>query len=398
MKQNNILTIMIGAIVLSLVLILVPISSQILPVQAAISWTKYTVNPVLEEDSGEWDGGGVGAACVIIDGSTYKMWYTGLHADGPQPAIGYATSSNGKSWTKYGTNPVLTKGDSGAWDEGRVTGFLSLVMDEAGVGLCSVIKESDTSYKMWYTGCKDSIPSIGYATSSDGITWLKDTVNNPVLQKGSPGAWDDAGVLSPCVIKEDGTYKMWYSGRVDDGGIGNLQIGYATSTNGINWTKSASNPVLPNGTSGDWDSRGVGVCTILAGSTYMMWYTGYKGYGESEIEVAIGYASSSDGISWSKSHSNPVLTKGVGWEINGVGAPWVTYSNRTYRMWYSGLDTSFNPALGYAYYTVSKPKPKPPKPPTPPPGTTDVSDDVDAGSLSMKGLQVLQKAECHSAR
>ena len=378
MKQSNSLVILAVAIVLGLTLVLVPASNQTLPVQAAITWTKYSLNPVLDEgDPGDWDEGGVGAACVIQEGSTYKMWYTGLHV-GPWPEIGYATSSDGKSWTKYGANPVLTKGAPGAWDD-------------EGVGSCCVIKESDTSYKMWYTGTPDSsfgaVPAIGYAISSDGVTWTK---QGRVFQ--GTDAWEAAGVLSPIVIKEsDTSYKMWYSGRAADGGIGSLQIGYATSSDGINWTRSASNPVLPKGTSGDWDSQGVGVGTVIReNSTYMMWYTGYKGSGEGEIEVAIGYASSRDGMSWTKSGRNPVLSKGDGWEKKGVGAPWVTYSSRTYRMWYSGLDTNFDPTLGYAYYKVPAPpkpsKPKPPKPPVPPPGTTDVSDYIDEDGVFTEGV------------
>ena len=347
MKLSKKLITLLIAVIFGLVLILIPVTSQVLPAQAAITWTKYSFNPVLEEGStGEWDEGGVGAACVIRDGSTYKMWYTGLHVS-PWPEIGYATSNDGTSWTKYGANPVLTKGDPGDWDD-------------EGVGSCSVIWDADDSlYKMWYTGTPDStssaIPAIGYATSNDGISWVKPG-SNPVLQ-GDAGEWDEAGVLSPCVIKEGpGSYKMWYSGRAVDSSIGSLQIGYATSTDGISWTKSGSNPVLTKGTDPSWDSRGVGVGSVVKISgNYKMWFTGYKGYGEAEIEVAIGYASSSDGISWTKSGSNPVLTKGTGWEVNGVGAPWVTYSSRTYRMWYSGLDTNFDPTLGYAYYTVPSP-------------------------------------------
>jgi len=349
-KRNKSLVILIVAIVLGLTLILVPVSSQVSPVQAAITWTKSGSNPVLEEGgTGEWDEGGVGAACVIWDAtdSLYKMWYTGLHV-GPWPEIGYATSPYGINWTKYGTTPVLSKGTtSGDWDD-------------EGVGSCTVIKESDTSDKMWYTGTPDSnfsaIPAIGYATSSDGISWTK-YGTTPVLE-GTSGQWDEKGVLSPSVIWDADAilYKMWYSGRAADGGIGGLQIGYATSPDGISWTKSGSNPVLVKGSGTDWDLRGVGVgCVIKLGAVYLMWYTGYTGYGEAGIEVAIGYASSSDGTSWTKDIS-PVLTKeGTGWEANGVGAPWVTYANRTYRMWYSGLSTGIDPyvpTLGYADYTI----------------------------------------------
>ena len=344
MKRNKSLVILIVAIVLGLTLILVPVSSQVSPAQAAITWTKSGSNPVLEEGgTGEWDYGGVGAACVIEDGSTYKMWYTGLHV-GPWPEIGYATSPYGITWTKYGTTPVLTKGTtSGDWDD-------------EGVGSCTVIKESDTSYKMWYTGTPDSnfsaIPAIGYATSSDGISWAK-SGSNPVLTAGTSGDWDDAGVMSPSVIwdADASLYKMWYTGRSADGGIGGLQIGYVESTDGITWTTNRQQ-VLYKGSGTDWDLRGVGVgCVIKLGAVYLMWYTGYTGYSD-ETESAIGYASSSDGTSWTKDIS-PVLTKeGAGWEEEGVGAPWVTYANRTYRMWYSGLDTNFDPTLGYADYTI----------------------------------------------
>ena len=104
MKRNKRLVILVVAIVLGLAL--VPISSQVSPVQAAIEWTKYYNNPVLEEDTG-WDEGGVGAASVILDGSTYKMWYTGLDPGFPPvPAIGYATTGNGTSWAKSGSLAV----------------------------------------------------------------------------------------------------------------------------------------------------------------------------------------------------------------------------------------------------------------------------------------------------
>ena len=288
------------------------------------------------------------------------------------PEIGYATSDNGMSWSKYGANPVLIKGTSGAWD------------DEGVGSSCVIWDDDDNLYKMWYTGTPDNssgaTPGIGYATSPDGVDWTK-YGTEPVIQAGSSGAWDDAGVLSPNVIKEsDTSYKMWYSGRSADGGIGNLRIGYATSPDGVNWTKYGTEPVIAKGIDPDWDSRGVGVGTVIIDrGTYEIWFTGYKGSGESEFESAIGYASSSNGISWTKSGSNPVLEGDSGWESNGVGAPWVTHSGRTYRLWYSGLDTNFDTTLGYASYT----SPLGPSggggfgPSAPSPGTTDVSDYVD---------------------
>ena len=81
---------------------------------------------------------------------------------------------------------------------------------------------------MWYTGYSSSadIAQIGYATSTDGINWTKDS-NNPVLSVGASGSWDSDLVANPAVIKDGSVYKMWY--EASDAGKW-LRIGYATSS------------------------------------------------------------------------------------------------------------------------------------------------------------------------
>ena len=53
---------------------------------------------------------------------------------------------------------------------------------------------------------------IGHATSSNGTNWIKDPAN-PVLDIGSPGAWDWLHVYGPSVVKVGAEYKLWYSGE-----------------------------------------------------------------------------------------------------------------------------------------------------------------------------------------
>jgi hypothetical protein len=50
-------------------------------------------------------------------------------------------------------------------------------------------------------------PVIGYATSTDGLSWT--VVNDNVLAGGPGGAFDFAG--TPYVIKTGSTYQMWYA-------------------------------------------------------------------------------------------------------------------------------------------------------------------------------------------
>jgi hypothetical protein len=99
----------------------------------------------------------------------------------------------------------------------------------------------DNQFHMWYTGWNYAdYVQIGYATSPNGIDWTKDSV---VLDHGESGKWDDAAVAMPYVIvaPEDTLYKMWYGGS----NAIIFQTGYATS--GIAVSVEKENEVLSEG-------------------------------------------------------------------------------------------------------------------------------------------------------
>jgi predicted GH43/DUF377 family glycosyl hydrolase len=216
-----------------------------------INWTKYAGNPVLTPDPGTWDAVSMLFPCVIHENGQYKMWYAGFNNNGGQ--IGYATSPNGINWTKYGGNPVFTAGNA-AWEAGSV--LVNAVLYKLG------------QYTMYYTGGAE----IGRATSLDGINWQRDTINNPVLS-GTLGQWDEGGVsLSRCLYA-DNLIHMWYTGFNNN----ERQIGYATSLDGITWIKYGGNPILTKGSSGSWDGSYVQAGTVLLeGNTFRMWYDGSR--------------------------------------------------------------------------------------------------------------------------
>jgi predicted GH43/DUF377 family glycosyl hydrolase len=71
------------------------------------------------------------------------------------------------------------------------------------------------------------------------------------ITEGPPGSWDVrlSGMISPCtVVKKDGFYFLYYIGadgdRSTDGGPRHRALGVATSTDGINFTKYSGNPIL----------------------------------------------------------------------------------------------------------------------------------------------------------
>jgi len=273
------------------------------------------------ESAGDWDGLRVGTPLILLDDGTYRMWYVGkgLTFYGSGNSVGYAESTDGWSWVKYASNPVLEPGEPGEWDSayrGRVA-----VLEDGGL------------YKMWYSGGPSSGPwQTGYATSADGLDW-EIYAGNPVLPAGPPGSWDEMESEGPTVIKDGATYKMWYHGCNADYSV--CSIGYATSPDGVTWTKYAGNPVL-EATPGQWDESGLAWPRVIKNvAVYEMWY---------RSDGKIGWATSPDGMAWTKDPGNPVLSEG--WDGGGVGPSFVLLDGGTYKMWTSsGVDETSG--IGY---------------------------------------------------
>ena len=190
-------------------------------------------------------------------------------------------SSNPGEWTRYPGNPVLVPGPL-AWDNAGAT-FASVIYDDQ-------IPE----YRMYYHGIGPSAHQIGLATSPDGKNWTK-YAGNPVLPIGPPGSWDGAQTRVPVVWKEGPSdYRMIYTGA----GTASGQIGYATSADGINWTKYAGNPVFNDPTWANGQTENWGVMKV--DNQYLMWYSSW---GTRQAGIAV----STDLINWDPYTTEPIF-------------------------------------------------------------------------------------------
>ena len=303
---------------------------------AQITWTNDN-NPVLSQGAG-WESRWVHFVSVIDQDSQYVMWYSGGdNTSGVNASVGRATSTDGKLWTKDTLNPVMGH-DSSAWD-GKAA------------WVPKVLKIGD-AYTMWFTGANSSdVWQIGRATSSDGRVWVQDTTN-PVIRVGAPGQWDAGLVHTSSVLFDGTTYRMWYTGMSQGYGMGSAGIGLATSGDGIHWVKDTlDNPVLAAGPPGAWDQRGVGECSVVYNSAiqqYLMFYVGNELDYLLDHTTGIGYAWSADGIHWTKSSGNPVLGNNLpgSWTTRAT-SPFVFLRGSTFHMWYSGAGNGVE-GVGYA--------------------------------------------------
>jgi hypothetical protein len=223
------------------------------------SLTKWSGNPVLTGSVGKFDSSGMRMNSVLFDNGTFKMWYGGY--DGTHFITGYATSIDGINWTKQNSgNPVMNLGAAGTWDD-----------NYAMVG--SVIKDGDT-YRMWYSGNDHANSQTGYATSSDGITWVKNA-GNPVVKIAANTCYTNH-IGPSTMIKEGNTYKGWFTCNNGNGNAGS-RITYGTSNNGVAWAINA-NAVFGIGPNGAFDSTGVSVPHVWKeGDRYYMTYAGWNG-------------------------------------------------------------------------------------------------------------------------
>lgn len=133
------------------------------------------------------------------------------------------------------------------------------------------------------------------------------TSTNAIISSGdffTGSTWND-----PSVIFDNGSYVMYASSDVSFNG--DIKIYRLTSRDSTTWTLNPTTPVLEKGSSGQWDDKSVETPSVVKfNGTYYMFYTGYRN--NSAVDFEIGYATSSDGITWTKSASNPILTSAGG--------------------------------------------------------------------------------------
>jgi predicted GH43/DUF377 family glycosyl hydrolase len=250
-----------------------------------------SANPVLRPTAASvLDNDNVDDPALAKVGSTYVMWYAGTAEDGGKAAIFMATSSDGVTWARANGGAPVLQGTPAAFDADGAYGP-DVLYDPA---------DPVTPYRMWYSGRSGVFGAIGYATSVDGITWIKYPTFGPfplpVLLHGPAGSADSFSAADPTVLKDGSTWKMWYTG--DDSS--KKRVAYATSVDGITWSKGGK-VIAPEdpGVSANIEFGAFAPTVWKTATGYSMLLTGRKLVGGGVFQTKIMSTSSSDGIAWS---------------------------------------------------------------------------------------------------
>ena len=237
-------------------------------------WVLDPHNPVL--------GGDLGVCFdpfVLKQGDRYKMWFSWR----TQHAIGYTESTNGYEWTA--PRIVITPD--------------SAVAGQVEVNRPSVLIRGGR-YHLWYTGQSVEHSRIYYATSLDGVGWIRSSSHQVLL---STLEWEKRAVMAPDVVwdNERNALRMYYSaGEQYEPDC----IALATSADGLAWTKREQ-PILTADPSSPWERAKVaGADVHKLDGWYYMFYIGFANIHHANI----GIARSRDGIGgWHKHPENPIL-------------------------------------------------------------------------------------------
>jgi len=257
-------------------------------------FTKFASNPVLMKGtSGQWDDEGIRDPMLLVDSNgdlvqedgNYVMYYNGRTPAGNVTKLGRAISTDLQTWIKDASNPV----------------FAHITDDRTSSG--SVIKRGENDYIAYYG--YDLGTKFNYATSTDGINWVQNSVGDPILEisdipsgitfglpmvveidgfqymvfevsfpvfriymakasdwknfsiigqiyEGMPKTFDETNQANPSIYKVDTDYFIIiYNGNT---GVDDWQLGIIHSNSiETGWEQFQKLPVLNRGESGEWD-------------------------------------------------------------------------------------------------------------------------------------------------
>jgi len=229
-----------------------------------LDWTRYPDNPImLPGPPGSPEANFVYPPYVLFDGDQFRMWYS-AH-DFEEWSINYAASTDGVTWDRHFGNPLMRAAHDGRWDEN----FISEP---------SVLWDGQR-FEMWYNGGSErtSTLRVGYAWSDDGLAWHKWEPDEWVVDVGPAGAWDDFSVARVHVLYDGERYQMFYEGH-DGNAHMSWRVGYAWSEDGVTWHKDPDNPIVDMGAPGEFDEGTVAEpYVIFDGETYRLYYSAYDG-------------------------------------------------------------------------------------------------------------------------
>ncbi len=286
-------------------------------------WVHDLEKPVLtlgKENS--FDSSSVLATAVSMANTRApKFWYTGAQGEGKERVfrIGAASTSDSVTCQKQGevfkfpdgktsalNISALRNRDGWAWRYGGLGDLLWVTgtrFDESpqryaiyqlnsprggwtapgepilkNAASPQVIRDGN-DFRLWYNDTSQNPWVIRHASAhTDTTFWkpgdyrptflIKEWKTTPEVVLKADQPWESGSLLSPLVLKVNDHYQMWYVAEVK-GGEGETALGFAVSSDGLSWKKHPENPVFRPG-----KGQVISTPTVkrMPGGEFRIWY------------------------------------------------------------------------------------------------------------------------------
>ncbi len=149
--------------------------------------------------------------------------------------------------------------------------------------------------------------------------------DNPVFAGGGPGAWDETIRERGWILREDDGYHLWYTGYVKPES-NTKYLGYATSPDGLHWTRYGDAPLVPD----RWIED---MMVVKKGETYYMFAEG--------VDDQAQLLTSTDRITWRwVGYLDIRYRNGEKLSPGPYGTPTAFYENDTWYLFYEREDAA----------------------------------------------------------
>jgi hypothetical protein len=222
---------------------------------------------------GCFDDNGVTPLSIVRDGDVLRLYYMGWQLT---PRARYLLF----------TGLAISRDGGDTFERSQLTPILDRSPTERIVRSGAHVMKDGDHWKIWYaagSGFVDiggkRVPTyhLAYAESPDGVSWPSQ--GRIAIRPREP---DEYGFGRPCVVKDGELYRIWYSTRSHSQ---DYLIGYATSSDGINWDRDDRGGGLPKSRRG-WDSEMTCFASVVDTKTgRYMFYNG-NGFGQTGVGVA----------------------------------------------------------------------------------------------------------------
>jgi hypothetical protein len=213
----------------------------------------------------------------------------------------------------------------------------------------------DTRLRIFITMCdENNVGRVGYVdVNPRNPGELLDYTKEPVVDIGEPGCFDDNGIVTASLVRDDDGLRLYYSGyRLGEDVPYYIFSGLATSgDHGATFRKYSDLPILDK-TERERFSR-CSPCVMKEDDGYKLWYL--ADFGEGWLDnrghltphYLTKYITSKDGIHWPAEEGVHCVDFGNGDE-HGISKPSVWKEDGIYKMIYSIRYLSKGYRMGYA--------------------------------------------------